>query len=438
MALTTVDLISAYQRDAETYYEPEREAWKKQYDEQLAEVQKSYSDVIDRYNSMFDPLKSSYTAQQSAYKTQANYDISQAYTNYKKQQLNLLQTQRLGTGLKEELSSSLQSSYKSIFSQLKEQEQQNLYNAAQTYAKNVTDLESEIQSQKNAQAKAEESLEKTYNEGVKSIDTAVKDYTDKSVALYENFLEYMRESTGNDEINLNWLVNEGYLKPSVYTDKDTNVAYEKYDITDYGKDLYSKYYFSTNAKGQRFHDFMENKYTEATTEKEKQSALDLLTFLSENETRFKDSLGLYTTDENGNKIYETGYDDKLGLKRRVTSEKYKKKVTETETPKELAQKAVENGWVYQNYQSINKYLDSLEDEYKKYTDDLGLDYEKYAKEITELVENTKKVTKDADTFGESLLFWRTMGDKDAGTIRKNINKKIKELNEKIKKDALGE
>ncbi len=66
-------------------------------------------------------LEKNYTSDVEAATQRASYDISDAYANYKKAQLNLLQNQQLGAGFKEQLGSGLKSSYASAYGNVQQQ-----------------------------------------------------------------------------------------------------------------------------------------------------------------------------------------------------------------------------------------------------------------------------------------------------------------------------
>lgn len=89
-------------------------------------------------------LQSAYQPQISAVQQTTSYDISQAYANYKKSQLNLMQSQQLGTGLKEQLTSGLGEKYQSAYQQAKTTEAQQLSSLASSYAEDVASIEEQF------------------------------------------------------------------------------------------------------------------------------------------------------------------------------------------------------------------------------------------------------------------------------------------------------
>lgn len=90
-------------------------------------------------------LEKSYTSNVEAATQQASYDISGAYANYKKAQLNLLQNQQLGAGFKEQLGSNLKSSYASAYGNVQQQLASNVSNIASQYDKLKSDAQKSIQ-----------------------------------------------------------------------------------------------------------------------------------------------------------------------------------------------------------------------------------------------------------------------------------------------------
>lgn len=67
----------------------------------------------------------------------ASYDISQAYANYKQQQLQLQMNEQLGEGFKQQMSEQLQSAYGTAYSDIKSQEASTLYDIETQKAKTL-------------------------------------------------------------------------------------------------------------------------------------------------------------------------------------------------------------------------------------------------------------------------------------------------------------
>lgn len=74
----------------------------------------------------------------------ASYDISEAYANYKKQQLQLQLNQNLGTGFKETVNTQLQKDYASAFKDIRAQESSALSKITAQYAGDIASTEEEI------------------------------------------------------------------------------------------------------------------------------------------------------------------------------------------------------------------------------------------------------------------------------------------------------
>ena len=90
------------------------------------------------------PLQESFETAGKQISAQTSYDISGAYANYKKQQLNLLQNQALGTGFKEQAGASLLSQYQTAFGEAKAEETSKLTTLAQQYQKSLAEEESRL------------------------------------------------------------------------------------------------------------------------------------------------------------------------------------------------------------------------------------------------------------------------------------------------------
>lgn len=112
------------------------EQWYKNY---VAEGQS-----VSLWEQALTGLQQAYKPQISAVQQSSAYDISQAYANYKKSQLNLMQAQQLGTGLKEQLSSGLGQQYQSAYQQTKATEAQQLASLAGAYTEDVATVEKQF------------------------------------------------------------------------------------------------------------------------------------------------------------------------------------------------------------------------------------------------------------------------------------------------------
>lgn len=98
------------------------------------------------------------------------YDISQAYANYKQQQLQLQMNQQLGEGFKQQVGSQLQSQYSSAFSDIKTQEATALGKIGEQYTADVL----EGQKQFEQLGKQAQTLDKLFQEYANAGQSSIK------------------------------------------------------------------------------------------------------------------------------------------------------------------------------------------------------------------------------------------------------------------------
>lgn len=79
--------------------------------------------------------------------TQTQYDISGAFANYKRAQLNTMQATQLGSGFKEQIASDLKSQYSSAYSQLRQEEAGALGEIQTSYLKTLAQQEENLMKQ---------------------------------------------------------------------------------------------------------------------------------------------------------------------------------------------------------------------------------------------------------------------------------------------------
>lgn len=108
---------------------------------QVAKEYKQEESDISSWEQTLTGLQQAAKAQQQLAQQQASYDISQAYANYKQQQLQIAQASKLGTGFKEQLVEDLKSAYSGAYTQAKVTEAQNLQKVAEQYASNLQSAE---------------------------------------------------------------------------------------------------------------------------------------------------------------------------------------------------------------------------------------------------------------------------------------------------------
>lgn len=105
-------------------------------------------------------IQTAYETEATPIKQQTTYDISQAYENYKKTQLNLLQNQQLGAGLREHLGSELSSKYGETYSNIRAQEQAQLSKLSGEYTTQYNKYYKELQSSLEKEATKLSDVEK--------------------------------------------------------------------------------------------------------------------------------------------------------------------------------------------------------------------------------------------------------------------------------------
>lgn len=90
--------------------------------------------------------------------TQTQYDISGAFAQYKKSQLNVMQNMQLGTGFKEQIASDLASQYGSAYSQLRQEEASQLGQLQTSYLQTLAQQEEALTEQGERFAEIESAL----------------------------------------------------------------------------------------------------------------------------------------------------------------------------------------------------------------------------------------------------------------------------------------
>lgn len=114
------------------------------YETFLRERNKNLAGVSEWERLFLQPLTQQTEAKVTATQESAQYDISQAYANYKRNQMRLLQ-QNIDTGAQQQLTSGLQSAYNTAYSQRQQQLSSELGNIAQEYQTALTENQQQIQ-----------------------------------------------------------------------------------------------------------------------------------------------------------------------------------------------------------------------------------------------------------------------------------------------------
>lgn len=237
----------------------------KAYEELLSETEK--------YKNYFLEPTAAYSQEVASATQAANYDISQAYANYKKQQLSLLSNKALATGFKEDVSSDLKSAYESsrykteselgskldILGQKYQKELENRYGVMGEEAKKLSQIERGLYEFINQGKEAkdqilESDLEKLgyYKQGeLDEYGRPVYEITDEGRALLEeamygadrigekSYYNYLRENYG-DELADYYLENQGTVNELIAgLPSEQRSVSGKYSITplEYKKEL---------------------------------------------------------------------------------------------------------------------------------------------------------------------------------------------------------
>ncbi len=185
--------------------------------QQLVYTFNEKAEGISSWKEYLEGLTKQQTSDIETATQQASYDISGAYANYKKAQLNLLQNQQLGAGFKEQLGSGLKSSYASAYGNVQQQLASNVSNIASQYDKLRSDAQKSIQESASY---------------IDSINRYLYEYMGKDIGSKDK----SRESGGL-----------GYYE----TDTEGNTK-----LTPYGKAELSYALLNPNEQGQYFTDYV--------------------------------------------------------------------------------------------------------------------------------------------------------------------------------------
>ena len=181
-----------------------------------AEYLKQYKNTDDGI-SYWESLLAAPTAQYEASVEQAtktrDYDISGAYANWKQNQLKLLQSSNLGTGVKSEISSTLESQYKNTYAQAQQEYLTNVYSAYKDYLKSVNTAEEQIN---------------TYAQMLSDVTPmALQYYAEQNEGVFGNeAFDYNKAFVAKDK--------GGY---GIY---DYDPETMSYSLSDYGKSIYDE------------------------------------------------------------------------------------------------------------------------------------------------------------------------------------------------------
>jgi hypothetical protein len=137
------------------------------YTQQQKELNKNLRGVSEWEEYFLQPLRETYETGVGQIQAASNYDISSAYANYKKQQLQLAQQNAFSEGVMKKLEKQLESEYAS-----------NVYSTQTTAAENLATLQSEI--------------DKKYTENQEALEARSQIASDLTAAVAE-YLGYSDE-----------------------------------------------------------------------------------------------------------------------------------------------------------------------------------------------------------------------------------------------------
>lgn len=164
---------------------------------QLVTKYNEEAEGISSWSEYLQGLKKDYTSNVESATQQASYDISGAYANYKKAQLNLLQNQQLGAGFKEQLGSGLKSSYASAYGNVQQQLAKNIGTYYAQYQEDVGDAEKQISESASYLDAINRAL---YDFGKKDINKRGESRAKGGLGYYETITNINPE-TGETEYN---------------------------------------------------------------------------------------------------------------------------------------------------------------------------------------------------------------------------------------------
>lgn len=218
-----------------TNYEELLSGW---YADDTEQISSAYTTGLktaqDLYNNNVQKATSNFQNQTTALMRQTKYDISNAYANYKKSQLNLMQQNTLGSGFKDYYGSQLKSAFNQAVSDYEFNESEQLNALSKEYEKSLFGEEQSLlkttTSLKTTYDSALESLAKDQEKTKKEIETQLKEDSKK----YAQIEGIIREIIGIDDSN-----SKDYYETIVNSDGTKTIKLKDLGIDEFDRILNS-------------------------------------------------------------------------------------------------------------------------------------------------------------------------------------------------------
>ena len=116
---------------------------RKDWDE-ISKTARDYGANVSRWEQFLTGTQTAFQQQAQQVQDVYSYDISQAYANYKKQQLQLQMNEQLGAGFQQQIGSQLRTDYGTAYQDIKTQEASDIATLSSQYQKTVQAAEEEF------------------------------------------------------------------------------------------------------------------------------------------------------------------------------------------------------------------------------------------------------------------------------------------------------
>lgn len=169
----------------------------------------------EQFKTLGEQAKSAYETGVTETRQASAYDISQAYSNYKKQQLSLQTQEQLGAGFKQQLGSELKSAYDITYSGLEKQRESALSKLQSEYVSSLTELGEDYET---AIKKGESEFAKL-GEQAQAFDRLIHQYAEKLENQFSD--DYITSTQGKSGEIIKELSDEGRLwYASIFDDEN--------------------------------------------------------------------------------------------------------------------------------------------------------------------------------------------------------------------------